>query len=247
MPAAPKASSTDLIVAGSDSQFLALQMPEEELQGLIKANIGNRTLDAFSLDRIKTPSAGDTSWRVETLEGDEHVKEIEGIIIHWATRRSYWENNSPDGSPPNCSSPDGLTGFGTPGGACHDCSFNAFGTAVKQDGGPGRGKACSEYRQLFMLKPDSLLPIVVNAKPGSLKSVDTYFNRLLGAGVKSTALVTRLALSKQRSKDGQDFSMIDPKAGTRLEPEAVARVEAVALMYARVFEGVNARVVDEDD
>lgn len=236
-------ASTELVVAGSDSKYLALQMPEDELQGLIRANIGNRTLDAFSLDRIKTPSGGITKWIVETLDGDDAVDTIDGIIIHWATRRSYWAQDDPDGSPPDCSSPDGLSGFGNPGGACHDCSFNVFGTSK---GGAGRGKACSEYRQLFMLKPDSLLPIVVNAKPGSLKSVDTYFNRLLGAGVKSTALVTHLGLSKQRSKDGQDFAMIEPKAGARLDPEAVVRVESVAAMYSRVFDG-NARVTDGPD
>lgn len=247
MAAAKQEPSTDLVVAGSESQFLALQMPETELQGLIRANIGNRTLDAFSLDRIKTPSGGATMWMVETLDGTQALDEIEGIIIHWATRRSYWEQRSPDGSPPDCSSPDGLTGFGSPGGACHDCAFNMFGTAVTDKGEPGRGKACSEYRQLFMLKPDSLLPIVVNAKPGSLKSVDTYFNRLLGAGIKSTALVTKLGLSKQRSKGGQDFAMIEPRAGNRLDPEAVARVEAVAVMYERVFEGVNAQVTDHDE
>lgn len=246
MAAAKETPGTDLIVAGSDSTYLALQMPETELRGLIKANIGNRQLDAFSLDRIKIPGGGATVWTVETLDGEDHVKEIEGIIVHWATRRSYWKKREPDGSPPDCSSADGLQGFGSPGGACHDCTFNKFGTSIASDGEPGLGKGCKEFRQLFMLQPGSLLPIVVNASPGSLKSVDTYFNRLLGAGVKSTALVTKLTLTKERSKGGQDFAMIVPKAGQRLSPEAVTQVEQVAAAYERVFEG-NARVIDYAD
>jgi hypothetical protein len=237
--------STDLVVAGADSTFLALQMPDDELRSLVRTNVGNRQLDAFSLDRVKIPSGGGTHWTVETLDGDEAVKELEGIIIHWATRRSYWQQRTPDGSPPDCSSPDGLQGHGNPGVACHDCTFNRFGTATKDDGSSGPGKACKEFRQLFILKPDSLLPFVVNATPGSLKSVDQYFNRLLGAGIKSTALVTKLALSKERSKGGTDFAMIQPTAGQRLDPEAVARVESVAAMYAGVFE--SHRVVTEYD
>lgn len=237
-----EAKGTDLVVAGADSQYLALQMGKDEVQSLIEANIGSRQLDAFSLDRIKLPTSGSTTWVYETLEGEQTAKEISGIIIHWATRRSYWESPDPDGSPPQCSSPDGLQGFGDPGIACHDCQFNKFNT--DQKGGPG--KACTEFRQLFILREDSLLPIVVNATPGSLKAVDSYFNRLLGAGIKFTSVVTSLALSKERNKGGTDYAQIVPTMKSRLAPDAVEAVENVAAMYARVFEG-NARVFDRPD
>jgi hypothetical protein len=240
------AASTDLVVAGDKSTYLALQLDEDKLRDLIRTNVGNRQLDAFSLDRVKIPSGGITKWMVDTLDGTDAVDELEGIIVHWATRRSYWKQRTPDGSPPDCSSPDGLVGHGNPGVQCHDCAFNSFGTAVNEKGEPGRGKACKEFRQLFILKPDSLLPFVVNASPGSLKSVDTYFNRLLGAGIKSTALVTRLGLTKERSKDGTDFAMIKPSAGLRLAPDAIERVEAVAAAYAQVFEAHRV-VTDGDD
>lgn len=236
-------ASKDLVVAGANSAYVALQMDRDTVQDLIKSNIGNRQLDAFSLDVVKTPTGGSTKWIVETLDGDEVKDELEGIIIHWATRRSYWKNPNPDGSPPDCSSPEGLQGYGDPGVACHDCPLNVFGTAVKDTGAAGRGKACSEFRQLFILKPDSLLPFVVNAKPGSLKEVDKYFNRLLGAGLKSTQLVTHLALEKDTNADNIAYAKIKPRAGMRLDPEATKQIEEVAAFYSRIFEG-NARVMD---
>lgn len=225
---------TDLIVAGESSSFLALRMPEQELRDLIQTNLGGGTLDVSVLDRVKTPTGGRTKWDVPTLDGEETVETISGVIIHWATRRAYWENTEPDGSPPDCSSPDAFNGFGNPGGQCQACPLNVFGT--DQKGGPG--KACTEFRQMFLLQEDAIIPLVINAMPGSLKTVQQYFVRLLRAGVPSTAVVTTLKLERAANSTGQEYAKIIPVAGQRLDPDARARMEHLADQLKPAFERV---------
>lgn len=234
--------STDLVVAGTDSTFLALRMPEDEITNLIRTNVGSRSLDAQSLDRVKIPAGGSTTWEIPTLDGEKAEKEFEGVIIHWATRRVMWRNADPDGSPPDCSSPDGFHGYGDPGVACQGCPLNVFGS----DDGDKPGKKCRELRQLFILQEDGILPIVVNATPGSLKNADQYFNRLLRAGVPATAVVTKLSLEKAKSQAGQDFAKIVFTAGRRLDPDARAKVEHLGEMFKPAFERA-AREIDQDD
>lgn len=234
--------STELVVAGSESAFLALRMPDQEITDLIRTNVGSRSLDAQSLDRVKIPSGGSTTWEIPTLDGEEANKELTGVIIHWATRRVMWVNSSPDGSPPDCASHDGFTGYGEPGGACQGCPLNVFGS----DDSDKPGKKCRELRQLFILQEDGILPLVVNATPGSLKNVDAYFNRLLRAGIPSTAVVTTLTLEKAKAQGGEDYAKIVPKAGLRLDPDARARIEHLADQLRPAFERA-AREVDQED
>lgn len=231
--------STELVVAGQDSNFLALRMSRDEVSDLVKANLGGATVDASLLDRVKMPSGGTTVWEVPTMDGEEHVKVLEGVIIRWGTVRVYWKDKYGEGeagAPPNCTSQNGVVGVvgeepgESLGGECAACPLNEFGS-----GHNGRSKACTEMRQIFLLPEDSIIPIVINATPGSLRPLSQYFMRLLRAGVKSTAVVSKLALEKDTNKDGQGFSKILPSSGSRLDPEAAARIEALAYELEPLF------------
>ena len=91
---------------------------------------------------------------------------IDGIILYSRNVRLYWQSAYGDGStsPPDCKSTDGVTGEGTPGGDCHACPFNQWGSAAA-----GNGKACAQRTELYILTPLSPFPIVVSAPPTSQK------------------------------------------------------------------------------
>src|SRR5687768_9606851 len=50
-------------------------------------------------------AGGATFWTVPSLDGEDSVKEIQGVILHHKQSRTYWEKDY-DGSntPPDCSS-----------------------------------------------------------------------------------------------------------------------------------------------
>lgn len=217
--------SADLIPVGADSPYAVLRMDENELRSVIASTVGPGALDASVLDRVKLPTGGGTLWEVPTIDGVEGMGSLDGVVLHMANRRVYWKDaygEGEAGAPPECSSDDGFTGIGNPGGDCAACPLNAFGTSRN-----GHGKACSEIKQIFLLPQDSIIPIVINATPGSLKSVQQYTMRLLRAALPTTAVVTKMTLEKSTSKSGQNFSRIVCAAGDRLDPDARARVESL--------------------
>ena len=57
---------------------------------LIAENLGGERLDEFDLDQLKVPAGGGTNWAVPTISGEQSLPEIEGIIVHVASRRSFW-------------------------------------------------------------------------------------------------------------------------------------------------------------
>lgn len=205
--------------------YLALCSDSGKVAQIINDNMGGQTLTPFDLDRAKVPTGGATSWEVPDLdEGTKSVKSIEGIIIHYTSPRGYWAAGLDQGgasTPPDCFSPDGKIGIGAPGGDCRTCPFNEFGSAEK-----GNGKACKEKRMLFLLQPESYLPMVVQVPTMSLKPINQYFMRLAARGTPFYGVVTALSLEKaQQTGGGLPFSKIAPSMASRLTPEELAKVE----------------------
>lgn len=236
---------TDLVPFGEESPFALLRMDPQEARELLADALGGDSLSIADLDRIKVPSGGGTSWEVPTLDGDTAKKVIEGVVIHRATRRAYWPysmEDRPDDSDgtPDCQSNDGVQGFGDPGGPCNECPMNEFGSDIK--GGPG--KACKETRQLFVLTPDDLLPLVVTVPPASLANVKTYFLRLMRGQVAATDVVTQIGLEKVTSGK-TPFSRVTLKRGATLDPDARARVREYAAMMMPAIERSGGLAQDE--
>lgn len=172
-------------------------------------NLQGEQLSEFDLDRIKVPAGGATVFQVPGDDGiDTNVEHIEGIILHIGIRRGYWSNPDPNGTPPDCYSTDGIHGLGNPGVTCAQCPFNAFGSAIKADGKPGRGKRCREMRTLLMVRSGDRLPIVVTAPPASLKNVKQYL--LKGLPVFMYQAITRLTLKQEKNNDGIKYSQLVP-------------------------------------
>lgn len=241
------ATSTDLIVPGADSPLAVLQMSSNDLNDLVRENLGSDKLTAGDIKRVKIPGAGGTSWEITTLRGDEAVKELDGVILRITEQRAYWTSEySGANDPPDCRSLDMITGVphedsSLPGGSCEACPFNQWESAPK-----GNGKACKETRQIFLLRPGSILPIVINVPPTSLKPLKDYRLALFDAGLKLNGVVTKLALEKVQPEGVPAYAKLVLSAGQFLSPAAAAQVKAYADMLMPSMDRVAAEVHRDD-
>ena len=190
-------------------EYYALtRSPEElaEILGNIRENLGGETITPRDLMKITVPSQGVTKWIVPNPETGKKdaLDELEGVIIHVATPRAYWSTplEMASRTPPDCSSLDGVVGVGTPGGSCHTCPFNVWGTAKT---GSKRGKACKEQRLIYMIRPDDFLPTVVQAPVTSIDQLKQYSIRMSTRTKPKSynykKVYTRLTLNEVTSSD----------------------------------------------
>lgn len=173
---------------------------------------------------------------------------LEVIVVDYSTQRAQWSSSLEDsggGSPPDCSSSDGKTGIGEPGGMCgipktdSCCPLNEFGSADK-----GEGKSCKEFRVLLCVMPDCLMPRVVVLPPSSLKPWKTYLQRLTSHMVPFDAVMTKISLTEQTSRGGQKFSQAKFEVGKQLDRGSIAHVAALTKPMIEVFKAVK---VDSTD
>lgn len=208
--------STELTVHQPAAQ-LALRALKSEanlemVQAAICENVGAGGITEFDFDRIKIPAGGGLAFNVTTLEGETAEKSIIGVIVLARDSRAYWKvplEQSGGSTPPDCQSNDGFVGIGSPGGDCAKCPLAQFGSDTKVVNGAtvqGRGQACKAIRQLFILRGDSLLPVVLALPPTSLKAAKQYMLRLAGQGVPYWAVVTKIGLEQAQNAGGIKYS-----------------------------------------
>lgn len=226
------APSKNTEVATVRESYPALAGDPRSVIAAIEANMGGQDISAFSLDGIRWPTGGSTSWEVPTLEGPEVRKAITGVIVHHKNTRSYWKTDF-DGSdnPPDCFSDDAITGEGDPGGECASCPFAQFGSDKN-----GRGQACAQRKQLFLLTADSMLPIILSVPPSSLAPYNNYMLRLAGGGVLFSHVETSIGLERVAGAGVPDYARLTMQVGRRLGPEEVALVDGYADMVRTVLD-----------
>lgn len=195
----------------------------------LRENLGGERLSEFDLDQVKVPSGGGTVWEIPGIAGSDAAKDITGVIVHMGRRRAYWSNPEPSGEQPDCSSLDGVTGRGDPGGACESCPMNEWGSSTK-DG--SRGKACTERLLLFIVRKDDPLPLVLSCPPSSLGAMKKYRTRLR---VPYWKAITSLTLVRKQNDGGQPYSEIVPTLAGVLDDDAAAKVKQYADQMAAVF------------
>lgn len=211
-----------LTIAGD--QFLALSYTPDELRELIRDNLGDGSFNVNSVERVRVPSGGARSWEVTDLDSKSGVAstpEIHGIIIYWhATRTFYRAAYSGENNPPDCSSPDGVQGYGDPGVLCDTCPFSKWGSDIKG----GRGQACRLQRVLYVLRPNELIPVAVQLPPTSLQPASVYFQRLMSRGIKHHEVSTRISLESVDKPPTPKYSRAAFAVGDRLTPDQIAVV-----------------------
>jgi hypothetical protein len=210
---------------------------------LIEDNLGTQAPSVLNLPRIRIPSGGGLALRIDTPAGEESVKEATGVIISWRRARVYYQMPAGRGGkkPPDCSSTDGLTGIGDPGGECRNCRHARFGSAVGPSGAPTAGQACKEVRQLLILLPGKVLPHLLNVPPTSVKAFTQYTMTLLSAQVAYWAATTRIIVEKATNESGVEYAKIVFRLERQLEPGETA---ALRPYHERMKEALVSSLAD---
>jgi hypothetical protein len=199
------------------SEYPLLTMPQRELLEIFRDNLGDAGLAALDLSRVKVPSGGSLSWNVKTPDGEESVKEIEGIVLSWQPKRIYWEKSLNEGGgkkPPDCTSADGFIGIGNPGGRCNQCPKAQFGSAKQ-----GHGQACKQVRQMLLVRPGEILPMLISVPPTSLKAMSQYFLGLTGRQIPYWAVTTKMRLERDKNEGGIEYAKVAFFQGRVLTPK----------------------------
>lgn len=236
--ASKNTDTTELVPATNAGYLVEYAEDIGGLQEIITENFGGGGITPRELPRIRIPAGGGKQWEVPTLEGSDYRAEFKGVIVHWKTLRAYWPEpfETGAGSPPQCTSDDGIVGMGDPGTICAKCEFNQFGTAQYST---KPGKACREVRALFVIDEASHLPYFMPLPPMSIPPAKLYFTKLAQAGVSFWQVETTFALEQTKNKTGITFSRGMLNLARRLAPDEIGRVSAMREALKPAIDGTQ--------
>ena len=213
IPAPPR---SEVIPAPRGGELYPLLTDPGDVLALFDERLRTGGLPVLDLPRIRVPGGGSVAFRYDTAAGEETAKKLEGIITAWRPSRLYWKSRAAGKKPPDCTSINGFSGVGDPGGVCADCPHARFGTSVKPDGGAGAGQACKDVRQALFLMEGELLPHLLNIPPTSVKAFGQYTLTLMSARAHYWGAITEITLEKAQSDDKIDYAKIVFRLKTRL-------------------------------
>jgi len=220
----------ELILKQSD--YVALT---SDALSIIQENLKKQPLTHTLFDIVKSPSGGATVFTIPGLSGEEVQKELTGIVLTYTTPRAYWDSPDPvEGTPPVCYSRDSLISH--EGKPCYQCPLNDFGS---KGNGETNAKACREAVELFLLRPESIVPIIVRVPVSSKKLFLKYLTRLVGNMTPLSAVVTRITLTKTTNKTGQPYAQFHFDAVGMLSPEEAAAARAYGQKLIEVMDAVE--------
>ncbi len=215
--------SAELIQIQTPRALAALEGNLDSINEAIATNISGGGISDFDLPRVKISGGASPRWIVPTLEGEETLVRIDGVIVFSRDTRVYYKTafgKSSGKQPPDCTSSDGITGKGKPGGECSRCPLAEYGSAEE-----GTGQACKQVKQLFVLRGDLLLPEVVSLPPTSLKGARQFFLKLTTQGIQYYQALVGLELEKAQNAAGIQYGKAALKFLRRLTPEESARAQ----------------------
>lgn len=223
-------------------EYAIMKRDPAEVMEAIATNLEGEHLTARDLTNIKVPTGGMIMWTVPTLKGDEYVPEINGIICAMPRiNRARWEKPYGTGGvePPVCTSMDGKTGIGSPGGSCASCPYAQFGSKIDEKGQKTNGQACKAVRPVFMLVPGKLLPLVVTAPPTSTNAVKDYLVQLTSEGIPFYAAISSLSLEKDKNANGIEYGKIKPRFVEELDNDQVAKLKPLVDKFREMLSTMN--------
>jgi len=230
--------STDIVPFGD---YAVMKMDPDEFTDLVRDNLSGEDLGPNDLTRVRVPAGGATVWQIDTIDGTKNVEKIEGVIVAKRNFRVFYPAAFTGGNEaPSCASQDGITGYGHPEATaldpfpdgpmttseCAKCPNAEWGT-----GKDGRGQACSARMALYVLRPDALLPIVLDLPPTSLRNQKQYFLGLTGSGKSFKKVLTRIGLEKTSGGDVPDYSRAVFEYGGDVPEDAQERVNYIAAAF----------------
>ena len=223
--------ASDTALASVSTGYLALNNNALEV---IRENLKNQPLSYDLFDVVKSPSGGATVFEVPGLAGAEAEKELVGIILDYTTPRAYWDTPDPvEGTPPVCMSRDSL--ISQDGKICSRCPYNDFGSK----NGESNAKACKESVLLFLLRPNSIMPLLVRVPVTSKPRFLRYMTRLVGTLTPLNGVVTKITLEKTTSKAGKPYALFNFEAISVLGPEEAAHARAFAEQFMEIVDAAD--------
>ncbi len=214
-------------VTDSPSGFVALESNALEI---IKENLKNQPLSMLLFDIVKSPSGGSTVFSVPGISGEEAEKSLTGIILDYSTPRAYWETPDPvEGTLPTCSSDNSIVSHD--GKVCTVCPFNDYGSRD----GDSNAKACKESVVLYLLRENSIMPLVVRIPASSKRIFQRYLTRLVGRMIPISSVVTRITLEKKTNKNGQPYAVYNFEAVGELNADEAASARKFGKQFAEMM------------
>jgi hypothetical protein len=169
------------------------------------------------LTHVTVPAGGTPIFMVD----EEAAKEIVGIVTSCDSTRTMFPPSSKPGdeSKPDCSAVmlDGVwNGVGIPGGDCTKCPMAEFGSK-------GRGCACSERRELFIItEKNPSIPLRLSLAPTSLGNWSTYVTKLKMRNKNLWSVWTSFSIVVKNGANGS-YGMIVPTMKAELSKEDIAK------------------------
>lgn len=204
-----------LLPAMVESDFTAEELAED-MDGM-----------QMSFQRVKIPSGGMLQFELPSDDPDnpDYEKNLEGVILFNHSNNAYWAegNEYDDNTAPLCSSVDGKTGIGEPGGLCASCALNQYGTAPE-----GNGKACKNMRILYLLRSGDYMPLQVTLPPTSLRPFKDFINQSFMLRRRATyGSVVQIGL-KKANNGSNDYSVATFRRLYDFEGEELAQIRTYA-------------------
>lgn len=196
-------------------------------------------MESMSFQRVKIPAGGAIQYEIPTENPDDpnYSKTLEGVILYNHSAYNLWPegNEYDEDTKPLCSSVDGKTGIGEPGGACATCPMNAYGSAT--DG--GRGKACKNMRQIYLLRSGEYMPLLISLPPTSLKPFKEFLNRAFVLRRRATyGSIVQMGLKKENN-GGNDYSVATFRLVRDFQGEELAQIRAYANGFKEQIKALN--------
>ena len=221
-----EAAASDTSLSPVDSAYLALT---NNALDIIRANLKSQPLTLDLFDIVKSPSGGATVFEVPGLSGNEAEKELTGIVLDYTTPRAYWNTPDPvEGTPPVCMSQNSIISHD--GKSCAMCPYNDFGSKD----GESSAKACKESVLLFLLRPNSIIPLLVRVPVTSKPRFLKYSTRLLSTLTPISSVVTKITLEKATSKQGKPYALFNFQTAGILSPEEAAQARTFGRQFMEI-------------
>lgn len=171
------------------------------------------------LPLIKILHAGTLAFNVPSDQSEEGeiVKTFEGVIFDQHNTNAFWIKSFKEtggGIPPDCQSPDGITGINRETGEitkCKTCPKNAFQPMMDDKGETVQRKPCKNMKRLFVMLPGDELPSSLVLSPKNIKPADKFFSVLMKMGTPMTWWRVEFSLKKATSRKGIEYSEISFK------------------------------------
>lgn len=230
------ANENELAVKNENTTLADFSAIGEELEGL----------GSISFDTVKVPSGGGVMFE---LPGDdpsnpEMVREIVGTIVGRQAKNGYWASafGQSEDAHPDCYSPDGKTGFDRMTGECLSCA-NCPRNQFKAD---GSGKDCKNMQDLYILPEGEMLPLRIVVPPTSIANLRDYLaKRVIAKRKKSFEVVTKVTLSKEKSRQNIAYSQIKFAKARDLDASEIEEIKPVlALVKETVARQMKAPEAD---